>query len=641
MFKKTSRTVNSRNEEVIKRLKEWDFIDEVSDEDIDSSHMELLKDYRTFFNNFNNSFEDIKLVSGQLEGIIDGLVDSSGNVRMASEFIAEGTQSQAEDINKCQDIADVLSNKVVSMGDKSKAMIESAHEMREVSSNGKIAIENLSDSQEKNYEVNNSITSEIYNLLDITKTINNITQILYEIASQTNLLALNASIEAARAGEAGRGFAVVADEIRGLAEKSRDASKNINDNISKINGQLSNLKKVTDGSIEAYNEQEQAVEKVISAFEQINTYVDGFVVNQQDFNKEVQSLSSEKENLLEAIINIASVIQESSATTEEVASLTIGQASTANVLFKMARELNSKVESISASTAHIQTNLIANTQKKIGVIFDIDDPFWDPTIKEARKTAKAFNFYIEFFAPKTRENGVSDMLASLRGFIDNEFDAIVISPIDSPEIRATLTEATDKGIKIIFINSALEGIEYESLIETNGYECGRNAARTAKQIMNNQGEVAVGLWYDIKISSIEQRGIGFIDELENNSNIKVHRMDVHSNPSEKEVARLVDAIHKKHPNVKYVYATNGNWGIALGDYVKKYDPGFDVLCVDFGPEIADLIKSGNIKAAISQRNFSWGTTALELLEDVFQGKQVIKYTDTGTYEVNANNISIY
>ena len=369
--------------------------------------------------------------------------------------------------------------------------------------------------------------------------------------------------------------------------------------------------------------------------------MDGFVGNQQDFYKEVQSLSSEKESLLEAIINIASVIQESSATTEEVASLTIGQASTANVLFKMARELNNKVGTISAETAHIKTNLITNTQKKIGFIFDIDDPFWDPTIKEARKTARAFNFYIEFFAQKTRENAVSDMLTSLRGFIDNEFDAIVISPVDSPEIRATLTEATDKGIKIIFINSALDGIEYESLIETNGYECGRSAARTAKQMMNNQGEVAVGLWYDIKISSIEQRGIGFIDELENNSNIKVHRYDVHSNPSESEVARYIEAIRKEHPNVKYIYATNGNWGRALGEYVKKYNPEFEVMCVDFGSEIAEYIKSGNIKAAIAQRNFSWGTMSLELLEDVFQGKQVIKYTDTGTYEVNINNISIY
>lgn len=71
-------------------------------------------------------------------------------------------------------------------------------------------------------------------LIATAKQIDEIVQIIDDIAGRTTLLALNATIEASHAGAAGKGFAIVAEEVKKLAVETTGTTRRIRDRISEV-----------------------------------------------------------------------------------------------------------------------------------------------------------------------------------------------------------------------------------------------------------------------------------------------------------------------------------------------------------------------------------------------------------------------
>jgi len=184
-----------------------------------------------WFNVFIGRVEDIvRRVAGHARtlgeaanGLAQTARETAAQANLQHEQAARITVTMNEISTAVQEISQTTQNAAL---DARKAE-ESAH-------SGGQTVQSTVETIGELLKSNQQTSSRIEELGRSSNAIGKIINVIDEIAGQTNLLALNASIEAARAGEHGRGFAVVAGEVRRLAERTSEATKEIDQTVRAI-----------------------------------------------------------------------------------------------------------------------------------------------------------------------------------------------------------------------------------------------------------------------------------------------------------------------------------------------------------------------------------------------------------------------
>lgn len=181
--------------------------------------------------------------------------------------------------------------------------------------------------------------------------IGEILQQITRISEQTNLLSLNASIEAARAGEHGKGFAVVSQEIRKLADGSTQAVNNIARLLHEIEEESLQMSERMVSGVEQVRIGTQIAGEAGSAFEKIVNTSKDTDSGVQEITDEIRGMVSELKEVEKMTGSIATIAEQSSAGSQEVAASVEEQTASleeilhsASLLAEMAEELQSMVQ---------------------------------------------------------------------------------------------------------------------------------------------------------------------------------------------------------------------------------------------------------------------------------------------------------
>ena len=247
----------------------------------------------------------------QLTGTIGHIKTSADSIASATKQIAAGNADLSQ---RTEEQASSLEETASSMEELTSIVKQNADNARQA----RQLAGSASDIAAKGGEVVGRVVETMAGINDSSKKIADIIGVIEGIAFQTNILALNAAVEAARAGEQGRGFAVVAGEVRGLAQRSAAAAKEIKELISDSVGRVEN-------GTTLVAEAGSVIDEVVVAVKRVT-----------DFMGEISAASDEQssgiEQVNQAVNQMDEVTQQNAALVEQAAAAALSLEEQAQVL---------------------------------------------------------------------------------------------------------------------------------------------------------------------------------------------------------------------------------------------------------------------------------------------------------------------
>ncbi|WP_061007779.1 methyl-accepting chemotaxis protein [Vibrio sp. CUB2] len=281
----------------------------------------------------------------QLHDVIQMQINASDELSTLTEVMtlsmSETKESAQEEFNEIDQLATVMSEMSSTVQTVAEHAQTASSLTEQASTQAVTGQQFLQKTVSKMSELSSDIASSASAVNQVEERVDAIGSVvgtIQGISEQTNLLALNAAIEAARAGEAGRGFAVVADEVRNLAQRTQQATVEIQEMITQLQASATSAVELMEKSVV---EAAEGVELVSNAGTELDGIV-GQVTQINDMNFQIATASGQQSSVAEEmsqnLTNVRELVEASVVVVSELLE-------TSEMMQNNAEELDKKIKS--------------------------------------------------------------------------------------------------------------------------------------------------------------------------------------------------------------------------------------------------------------------------------------------------------